>query len=384
MMLVGLDLDSTRALAVAGPTGVAPRELYLDDGRAELPMAISLEGRRPEGGRAGAGICRRLPHLACVDFLAHLGDGRRWTGGRRPLDAEQALTLILERIQPACAGAEGMAAVLPAYLGSAHRKRLEEAAEKLRTRRRSPLPPLLGTACRPLALAAFAHEEHPWDGLALVGEVDEHGLTWTAVSAANGQISYVAEQALPHLGLRAWKERILNAVADRCIRQSRRDPRDSGQAEQSLYEQIDAALDASRQGRMVELIVQAEHWYQNLILRPEDFGEFTNWLVRQTADALRLLVSSLAPRDPVRTVFLTAACGRLPGLATTAETEAGVAGTVLPADAGARAAHDLAGRIHRGELGSGHLGHTVPLSASSAPDDGPPYQRVIAIRAVER
>lgn len=385
MTLIGLDLDSTRALAVAGPSGVAPRDLYLDDGHAELPVAVSLEGRHPEAGRAGAGLCRRLPHLACVDFLAHLGDVRQWSAGRHHLDAEQALTLVLERLQPACAGAEGIAAALPTYLGPGPRERLGEAAERLRGRRRSPLPPLLGTVAAPLALARAGHGERPWDGLAIVGEADDHALTWTVVAARAGQALYLAEQTMPHLGLRAWKNRLLDAVADRCIRQSRRDPRDSGLAEQKLYEQLDAALETCRQGRMVELVVQAERWYQNLLLRPDDFGDFTAVLNRQAADGLRALVPTVATREPLRTVLLTASCGRLPGLAAAAEAETGVPATVLRADAAARATHDLAGRFHRGEVPGGHLGHTLPLADAHAPsDDGPPYQRVIAIRAVER
>src|SRR5256886_15424367 len=65
-------LPVSRARAVAGVRGVPPRVLPLDAPHADLPLAISLEGRRPEVGRAGLALCRQSPHLVCLDFLAAL------------------------------------------------------------------------------------------------------------------------------------------------------------------------------------------------------------------------------------------------------------------------------------------------------------------------
>ena len=79
--LVGLDLNSSRIRAVSGPPGLA-QPLSFDGAEGELPLAISLEGRHPEAGRAGLALCRRLPHLACLDFLPCLGQPRQWTAGR--------------------------------------------------------------------------------------------------------------------------------------------------------------------------------------------------------------------------------------------------------------------------------------------------------------
>jgi hypothetical protein len=81
--LIGLDLNATRARAVGGPAP-APQGLPLDDRHGDLPAAVSLEGRSPEAGRAGVSACRRLPHLACVSFLPHLGEPRRWGASARP------------------------------------------------------------------------------------------------------------------------------------------------------------------------------------------------------------------------------------------------------------------------------------------------------------
>ena len=52
MSLIGLELNGTRARAVIGPGEVPPRSLALDGKGGDLPMALSLENRRPEVGRA--------------------------------------------------------------------------------------------------------------------------------------------------------------------------------------------------------------------------------------------------------------------------------------------------------------------------------------------
>src|SRR5690606_22339712 len=113
--LVGLDLNSSRARAVAERPG-RPRAVLLEDPHEELPLAISLEKRQPEVGRAGANLCRRYPHLACLDYLAALGRPQEWRAGRVRLDPSAALFLTLERLRAALAGYEAVALVLPPYL----------------------------------------------------------------------------------------------------------------------------------------------------------------------------------------------------------------------------------------------------------------------------
>src|SRR5947209_5631140 len=89
--LVGLDLNATRARAVHGPAQALPRLLPLATTADDLPMVLSLQGRQAEVGRAGAALCRLLPHLTCLDFLAHVGAPREWVAGRHRLDALKAL-----------------------------------------------------------------------------------------------------------------------------------------------------------------------------------------------------------------------------------------------------------------------------------------------------
>jgi hypothetical protein len=363
MTLMGLDLNSSRGRAVCGSAGL-PRPMALDGADRELPLAISLERRRPEVGRAGLQLCRRSPHLACLDFLPHLGEPRQWKAGRHRLDAAKALALVLERLEPACAGVSGLALALPAYLTRIQAGQLAALLSKKRL-------PLLGSATAPLAVACSVHTEQPWRGLALVLDADEHALTWTAVAADEagglGQVRALAEKRLPTLSLRAWKEHLLDGIADRSIRQSRRDPRDSAPAEQSLFEQLDEACELARQGQMLELVIQAEHWYQNLILAPAELPVFCAALVRKTLQGLHALLTAAQAEGPPVMVLVSAAASRLPGLLRGLEQHTGAGTTVrsLPADSAAKAAHELAAKWQAGSLPAGHADMALPLTRRS-------------------
>jgi hypothetical protein len=374
MSLVGLELNSTRARAVIGPGEVPPRSLALDGKNGDLPMALSLENRRPDVGRAGLALCRRLPHLACTDFLAELGERRLWGDGRKRIDADKALALIFEHLRPAFKGIKGLVATVPAYLNRAQADLVSKSAEKTKL-------PWLGSVSAPLAVGLAAHSEHPWQGRALVLDVDDHAMSWSAVELGPERIFMVAEQSVPLLGLLAWKRRLLDALADRCIRHSRRDPRDSGQAEQALFDQLDSVLDSAWQGQTAEVVVRAATWFQDLLLRPDEITQFCSPLVRQ---ALKELGQGpdLNQERKATWILLTEAAGRLPGLVPAlhewrdGEREV----SVLPPNALARAAHELAVRISREELPHGHLDATVSLTSRAAqPDTRTTKKRKISI-----
>ena len=378
-LLASFDLNATRARGVLGPAGLEPGPLLLEDTYEELPMVLSLEGRQAQVGRAGAGLCRLSPHLACFDFLAALGERRHWAAGRHRLDAGKAVALVLERFHAACPDVQALVFSLPAYLTRQQVHLLSPLAKKARL-------PSLGSVAAPLALAQSAHTADPWSGLALVLDLDDHALTATMVLADLEQLCLRTSQCLPHLNLRAWKERLVNMVAERCIRQSRRDPRDSASAEQSLYDQLEDTLDASGQGRVVELLIQTPHWFQNLLLRPEEFRSACERPLRSLLDALQPMLSAGA-REAVRTVLVTATAGRLPGLVPALEemvrqpavarpwessedfgedliqgSDEPVRVRLLPPDAGARGAHELAGRMLGNQTARGHLDMVVPLT----------------------
>jgi hypothetical protein len=377
-VLAGIDVNTTRVRAVQGPARAEPQAVPLEDAREELPMVLSLEGRHPAVGRAGAALCRQSPHLACLDFLAHLGESREWVAGRHRIDPLKAMALVLERLQPVCAEVRGLVLVLPPYLARSQVQLLAPLISKARL-------PLLGSVRAPLVQALAAYSTAPWTGPALIVDVDDHALTGSTVVADGEQLWIQSAQVWPVLNARAWKMRLLNQVADRCIRQSRRDPRDCASAEQSLYEQIDDALDRVGSGKTVELLIQTSNWFQNLLLRSEELVAFCSGLVRES---LNLIPTVLGQSTPA-VVLVSAAAARLPGLTGALEgsspqmalpvqdevqdtdfgedliegrIEQPSGARVLAPDAAARAAHALAARCHQGELPRSHLDLSLPLA----------------------
>jgi hypothetical protein len=139
---------------------------------------------------------------------------------------------------------------------------------------------------------------------------------------------------------------------------------------------------------MAELAVETPHWYQNLILRPDELRSYCTALVRQALEGARALRTALTAEGPPDVVLVSAAASRLPGLSAALERSvASPAGRhqeplgerrsgqpriqVLAADAAARAVHDLAARFDRGELPHGHL-DAAPLPPPQPVEAGPP------------
>ncbi len=191
---------------------------------------------------------------------------------------------------------------------------------------------------------------------------------------------------LPQLNRRAWKACLLDAIADCCVRHGRRDPRDSGSAEQYLYDQLDDVFDAGLREQQIEVVIRASNWCQNLFLQPPQVRAYCNPLAQHAAEEIGPELAAALPASPAA-VLLTAAAGALPGLTAVMQDIAGdhVPVALLPADAAARAAHDLAGRFRRGDLTAGHHDVQVPLPKGAQPAPLPgPSQRVIPLSAADR
>jgi hypothetical protein len=382
MSLVGLDLNATRAWAVVGSAGAAAHPLMLDGNERALPMQISLQHRHAEVGRPGLALCRRLPHLVCADFLAALETPKLWSAGRHRLDSARALTLVFERLRQACSTARGFFLAVPAYLTREQGAALAPVAAKARL-------PWLGSIAAPMAAALSAYAASPWSGPALVLDVDNHALTATLLASserpeANDEedapdarvrvptLSRTQVLSLPQLGLRVWKNRLIDAVADRCVRQSRRDPRDSAAAEQMLFEQLEDVLDACWQERMVEAAVRTGEWSQNFVLRPEEVRAACLPLVQQSLAEIRELLTAVESPGVGR-VLATEAAGRLPGLCEAIEDEVGDAVPLIPlaADAAALGAHEVAAHFLRNGRPPEHLDAAISCPVPASPEPEP-------------
>ncbi len=370
--LIGLDVNATRLRAVAGPPGAA-QLVPLEDGHADLPLAVSLQGGCPDVGRAGLRLCRRLPHLACVNFLPDLGEPRTWEAGRTRLTAEDALALAFDRVRPAARRAGAVALALPAYLGPEQVGIALTLAQKAGLRVTGSLP-------SPLAVALAGHAEQPWTGPALVVHADDHALTWAVAVVEEREARLVAAQPLPGLGLLAWKDHLLGAICDRCVQAFRHDPRDSAPAEQALYEQLDGLLDAAWHGREAPLLLEMSQRAHKLIVSPATVGALCASLVHQAVGGLVPLLAVLGARPQVARIVLTGAAARLPGLGAALEGRPapqplpdgdGELFQVLTPEAVARAAHDLAESFCRGEVEPGHV-ESAPLPAPRGTASGLP------------
>jgi hypothetical protein len=378
MTLVGLDIDATRARAVSGPLAQVPLPLRLAEPHAELPLALSLEGRHVALGGAALTLCRRLPDAACMDFLPYLASDRQWRCGRHRLDAARAMAVVFEHLARVVGQVGAVAAALPAYLNAEQAATLARLADKARWR-------LAATAPTPLAAAMGGHEYLPWSGQALVLDVDGYALTWSALLLTDDSARLLASRPCKALGRAAWLTRLLDGVAGRCIRLSRRDPRESAEAEQYLYEQLLHMVEAPAGSPVGDLVIQSAQWYQRLSFSPADLVAFCAPMVAKALAEMNALLATTAGQGPVGAVLLTAAAASLPGLTAalhaalhrpepapaTDEEDFGegllpegpaVAGSVhvLPADAVARGAHELATRVHRRQLRPGRM-DAVPL-----------------------
>jgi hypothetical protein len=392
MSVVGLDLNASRARAVHG-TGLGPPVgLPLEGGGRELSIAVSLADRAPVAGSAGAGLRRKAPHLACLDFLPALGQQQQWVAGRCRIDAAGALSAVFQRLHQSLGRTEGVFLTLPTYLTDAQEVQALQLAGKAQW-------PLLGTTAAPIAAALAAYEQAPWSGLALIVDVDGHGMTWSAVSVECDLVQLVQTHVCPQLAVGVWLLRLLNGTAVRCVRMSRRDPRHSADAEQTLYDQLEQVLAlGGSAGGMVELVIQAPQWYQNLMLHSDELAVFCAPLAQQAAAEMQAFAAATAAHGTTAAVLATGTAAALPGLTAALEehlqrpaivrtpnAQDGDFGADLPldddvtatrvqaldADALARAAYDLAGRVRRGELPRGRI-DAAPLPAAGAGDGGPP------------
>lgn len=376
--VVGIDLTTSRARAVSAGGGQA-RPLLLDDPSEELLLHIAADRRTPEVGRAGYALCRKLPHAVCSNFLPFLARDREWRTTRHTLTADEALALAFERLAPVItAESEAAALALPAYLEPGQVSRA--VAIGMRTKL-----PLKGTATAPLALAAtraaavlgardpVAALPRDWvvplrptaggAGAVVVVDTDDHALSVAVVAVDREQARLLRFWHSPRLSSRAWKDRLLDAVSDRCVRLCRRDPRDAADAEQALFEQLDDAMDRVRAGQRVSLTVRTASWYQDVVQQPDEVSGYCHALTRAATDGVREVVGGAGLAAPPRSIWLTDAAARLPGLALAIHQNAheGTAVELLPPGATAHAAAALIPRWLTGELPRAHLDAAIPI-----------------------
>jgi len=389
MSLVGLDLNATRLRGVASDGQQAPVRLALEREAVEFPLTLNLEGRTVLAGSAGHKLIRMRPHLACADFLPHLGSTRCWSGPKLRVTAEQALQHCLQALGRRLNRVTSLGLCVPAYLSDAQIHKIQEIFHGVRL-------PLVGVMRS--TLAALLAEWLPDPSAVtqtpvLVVDVDGHALTWSLIDQQGGRPILLQQQISAALGRMGWVRRLLDGVAGRFIRQSRHDPRESGETEQVLYEQVCQFLVPGSLPSFLPVGVQTSHWSCHLMLPAEDLVAFCGPCLRQAALELDSLLGEAQTFGGVRRAILTASAAALPGLADLirsrlqppASSDEGDYGDAilrslqadgvvsLSEDALALAACELAKRIHAGQLPRGYHESLGLVATPHLPSDtGPP------------
>jgi len=395
MTLVGLDLNATRARAVRAtvrtPLGLVAQALPLEDTGSSLPLALHLELRQPTVGSHAARLARQQPHLVCDNFLPHLGTPRQWTFGRHKLDAAAALRLVFEALGVRFGPTEAVAAVLPEYLSGPQVAQLAGLTHKLKWK-------LLGSVPVGVGATLAAHAKLPWSGSLLVVDADDHALSCSAVVLTPERATWLTGGYLPTLGLGTWMRRLLDGTAQRCIRLSRRDPRDCPAADQDLYLQLRRLIDKPPSSDdLLSLVLNTAQWSQHLMIRPSELTGFCVPLLQQALQLIAQVNQALlgaAQAGPLAGVILTPLAAGLPGLRLALERSlvapppeptfdddlgAGLLEAdglaprvhVLGPDDLAQAAAGLAELFRAGRVAQGHR-DTVPLLRPHLDDVGPP------------
>ncbi len=382
---VGLDVTASRAVAAAVIAG-QPRPVPLGGEVADLPLVLALDRRPATVGWDGFRLLRRRPHQTASGFLPLVGQGRAW--GTVTADAALALSFDAVR-KPLAAETDAAVLALPGYLTAGPAAAVVDLAVAARL-------PLAGAVAAPLALVArHAHllttdTAVPMaleagggraDGVVpfrpptaggpswvLVVDADEYALSAAAVAVEPGGVAVAGGGCWPRLSLKAWTDRLLDALSDRCVRQCRRDPRDSADAEQAVFEQLPAVLDLWHAGRPAAVAVRADRWYQDLHPTPDDAAGWCDALARPAADAVAELARGIDRPFPPRAVWLTHAAARLPGLIPAIQAAFPDRVPVLGLNPWAvcDAAAALAPRWRAGELPRAYLDAVLPTTAGRA------------------
>jgi hypothetical protein len=359
MTLAAVDFSADRIWAWSGAPGQTPQIVPLESADPELPLAVAVAGRELRAGRWAWQRTRCLPHQVCRHFLPRLGQSCLWDLGRYRLTPEAALRTVLLRMRPHLVGSRGVVLSVPGYL---HREQVSLLA---RLGVETGLP-ILGALPRAAAVALAANPSGIAPSVGVVVDVDDHALLCCAVEWTANEVLIRPPWVLTGLGLRVWREQVIRCVAEECIRLCRRDPRESPEADQSVFDQIDDVLEQCSQSRSAVVRVQAVAWYQEVTVRPEAVAGGCGILGRQAADAIWRYVLRATTRHEEPAVWLTAEAARLPGLAAAfyARSREQVPISMIALSDVGRAIHALAGRIDSGELAPGYLETAVPLPSS--------------------
>jgi hypothetical protein len=363
-LAVGLDLNAARLRAAAGPpSGAVPRVVLFEDDRPDLPLLLNLEARSPTLGYDAYQFVRQMPHAVCRGFLSEIGRSRQWATPHGRLDAAGALSVIAAHAKRSLPSGHAAVLVVPPYM-------IDQQVSLVTDELARAGISMIGSVAAPLALAATCSAGF---GTALVLDTDDHALTWSVLSAEGSSARLLAHHSVSAASVPAWFDRLIDAISDRCIHRCRRDPRDSGSAEQSLFEQLDSLLSDSHVRSQAVLQIRTTQWYQEISITRDELEALAAPVAQLAVEGMRRVANDAHAAVPVMArpdlLWITAEAARLPGLvaAATQNVPESTSVQILPPEALATAGYVLAGHYLRGELPRGPVVGSVPRFALANP-----------------
>jgi hypothetical protein len=147
-------------------------------------------------------------------------------------------------------------------------------------------------------------------GVLCLVDVDDWACVITSGQIQSGEVYVGQRLRLRELGRRVWLERVMLAASELAIRDFRRDPRRTPEADQCLYEQIEAHWAGLTQHRHT-LNITTPDFHCRLTLTPGLVQRSCLTLAQQSARAVANFLATLR-QQAMPEVWLTARAGELP------------------------------------------------------------------------
>lgn len=336
------------------------RPLRLEADGYAMPLVLYGKHRRLIVGRAAANHLRADPHLAHGALLITLAQDEPIVVGRHQLRPDAALGHILDAIRPRLSGVKRTLVAVPTWLT------LPAAEKLLHILRRLHLD-IVALVPRGLLLGLEAATEQLFSRHGWLAELDDAALVITRLYSQDGLLLHRPPTVIPGLSRAAWREMLVNAVAEASILQCRRDTRALAAVDQAVFAAVDAWLNHPEADGQLSLPIEfpRNHLQVTVTLTSDQIKRALSRLAKDTVR--RLLASGEQVAEPSLTSgwLVARELARLPGvmdqvrclLPQAAEAEVG---QNLP-----RIAAGLLQRSQRDEL------HWMPplLSAIPLPED---------------
>jgi hypothetical protein len=169
---------------------------------------------------------------------------------------------------------------------------------------------------RGLLLGLEAAEEQIISRLGFLAELDEAALTITRLLSQDGLLHHRPPKIYPELSRAAWRETLVNEVAEISILQCRRDPRALAEVDQTVFAAVDAWLNQPEAGGFLSIPLEfpRAHLQIKVTLSAEQVKSALSKLTRQSIQRL-LACGRPASESPLGTGWLVGReLARLPGV----------------------------------------------------------------------